>query len=103
MWHTTIKILQDGIRVYDIPRKVNMMLDDSVILLTNWEAQERKLKIYSGRLYDQVLKLHYLGFTVLPAVALTLQLSKIASQVWKAKCVLWYHRSVVQVQKRLYT
>jgi hypothetical protein len=90
MWHTTTKILQDGIRVYDIPCKMNMMSDDtSVILLMNWEAQEWKLKMYSGRLYDQVLKLQYLSFTVLPAVALTLQLSKIVSQVWKAKCVLW--------------
>jgi len=32
--------------------------------------------MYSGRLYDQVLKLHYLGFIVLPAVALTLQFHK---------------------------
>jgi len=38
--------------------------------------------MYSGRLHDQVLKLHYLSFTVLPPVALTLQLSKIVSQVW---------------------
>jgi len=74
MWHTTIRILQDGIRIYDIPCKVNMMLDDtSVILLMNWEAQEWKLKMYSSRLYDQVLKVHYLGFTVLPAAALTLR------------------------------
>jgi hypothetical protein len=81
MWHT-IKILQDGIGVYDTSCKLNMMLDDiSVILLMNWEAQEWKLKMYSGRICDQVLKLHYLGFTVLPAVALTLQLSKIVNQV----------------------
>jgi hypothetical protein len=67
MWHTTIKILQECIRIYDIPCKVNMMLDDtSVILLMNWEAQEWKLKMYSSRLYDQVLKVDYLGFTVLP-------------------------------------
>ena len=33
MWHTTIKILQDITRVYDIPCKVKMMLDDTSVIL----------------------------------------------------------------------
>jgi hypothetical protein len=73
------------------------MLDDTSVLM-NCEAQEWKLKMYSGRQYDQIRKLHYLRFSVLPAVTLTLQSSKIVSQMQKAKCVLWYHKSVVQVR-----
>ena len=33
MWHTTIKIVQDDVRVHDIPCKVNMMLDDTTVIL----------------------------------------------------------------------